>query len=294
MPFSSYVLVILNENIFLFFTLTFFNTLVTLAQIQAQTTFDQKLSAISQQRSDIENEVQRLTRQYEVALASHNLAQLKAVLEQSKPLTSTNLTLMQLDAEEILDSIYYDNHNCVLSGRQQLLAHFSWANCCARLLRTVQVEASAAISGLTTGTPPPRYVLSEEVALTGKVMDNRIEKTAYKLIEVDTLIDKAKANNSSSSSSSSHHALNHTTALLEGQTRIKVLQLLKEFSTKMISLKKELETVYYGEMERLRLRGEEMHLLPRFLLFELMLDVLSSSVELAQMYLRAIENHDKF
>ena len=287
MPFSSYALVILNKNIFSVFYINVF--LYTIGITLAQTTFDQKLSAISQQRSDIENEVQRLTRQYEVALASHNLAQLKAVLEQSKPLTSTNLTLMQLDAEEILDSIYYDNHNCVLSGRQQLLAHFSWANCCARLLRTVQVEASAAISGLTTGTPPPRYVLSEEVALTGKVMDNRIEKTAYKLIEVDTLMDKAMANNSSS-----HHALNHTTALLEGQTRIKVLQLLKEFSTEMISLKKELETVYYREVERLRLRGEEMHLVPRFLLFELMLDVLSSSVELAQMYERAIENHDKF
>lgn len=59
-------------------------------------------------------------------------------------------------------------------------------------------------------------------------------------------------------------------------------------------MKRELETVYYGEVERLRLRGEEMHLLPRFLLFDLVIDVINSSVELAGKYVRAIEEHDKF
>ncbi|KAH9405591.1 hypothetical protein TYRP_001446 [Tyrophagus putrescentiae] len=254
----------------------------------AQASFDQKLSNISHQHFAIENEAKTLTRQFEVAITSQNFATLKAIIEHSKPLTTINITLLRNEAEEILDLVDNGIISHPLFNRLNLLQELAGVNACGRLLRTIQLEASGVITGAITPASAPRYVHSDEVALAGEAMNGRLAKVMAKLKEADTLMESARTNNS-------HAPVNLThTAALEGQTRVKVLQLLKDFSNEMTPLKRELEMVYYGEVERLRLKGEEMHLLPRFLLFDLVIDVINSSVELAQKYVRAIEEHDKF
>ena len=239
----------------------------------------ESLLEFSHQVQDIDSVLESLTRNFEIAAASssgRNKEKLEAILTEAKDL-STNISTVQYDLKEALATLTSNHHHAF---RERLLFELTLieVNAKARQLRTVQHE----ILGITNGVSNlPNYRFSERITLTANYLRGRFDEGFSKLAEVDQLLEEVMNKARNTTTPGSHHSM-------DAKTKEKIVKLLKEFISETSSVKKELELQYYGVVEEMRLKGEELGLHLRFT-FEAGIDYVNFALAFAGQNLEFIQ-----
>lgn len=219
--------------------------------------------------------VENLTRKFEIiatSTSSDQVQKLKLVNEECSSLT-TNLSTAAYDLKNRLANLgTWEEH----SFMRKIMTEFELLTVArlGRQLKAVQLE----ILGITSGiSRVPNYQFSERIFLfVNTVLENHINAAFGKLADVDQAIEESK------------HLNNGSTGHLEPATRAKVIKLLKEFGVQMAATKKALVGELYGEVEAMRLRGEELGLQIHFG-FEYAVDVFNFAINFAAQNVEMME-----
>ena len=197
-------------------------------------------------------QIDKLTRQFEIAATSGDKPTMESVLTESKKLP-TNISTLQYDLKEAIAGV--DNfHEHAFRDRMTLEFQLVTVNAKARQLKAVQLE----ILGITSGiSQTSHYQFSDSLTLTLNYLSVNFLNSFVKLAEVDEILEAARKRHQ-----------NDTThiggTVLDQASKTKVQKLLKDFTALMVTVRAEGEAKYYPVVEAMRLKGEELSLKTHF------------------------------